>query len=73
MQYFQLQAKNFNETPKCWLLILAGCKYICSPAKLYLQPCQTYVWPAKWVIIYISIEQKIKMKITTDQHNSSYK
>ena len=51
MQYFQLQLKNFNKTPKCWLLILAGCKYICGPAKFHLQPCQTYVWPSKWVII----------------------
>ena len=47
MQYFQLQTKNFNETPKYWLLILAGCKYISGPAKFHLQPCQTYVWPAK--------------------------
>ena len=51
MQNFQFQTKNLNETPKCWLLILAGCKYICGP----LQPCQTYVWPAKWVIILIFI------------------
>ena len=51
MQDFQLQTKNFNKTPKCWLLISAGYKYICSPAKFHLQPCQTYVWPAKWVII----------------------
>ena len=50
-QYFQLQTKNFNETPECWILILAGCKYICGPAKLHLQPRQTYVWPAKWVIM----------------------
>ena len=54
MQYFQLQTKNFNEPPKCWILILAGCKYICGPAKFHLQPCQTYVWPAKWVIINLS-------------------
>ena len=51
MQYFQLQTKNFNETPKCWLLILVGCKYICGLAKFHLQPCQTYVWPTKWVIL----------------------
>ena len=41
MQYFQLQTKNFNETRKRWLLILAGCKYICGPAKFHLQLCQT--------------------------------
>ena len=27
MQYFQLRIKNFNKIPKCWLLILAACKY----------------------------------------------
>ena len=53
MQDFQLQTKNSDETPECWLLILAGCKYICGPAKFQLQPCQTYIWPAKWVIICI--------------------
>ena len=51
MQYFQLHSKNFNATQKCWLLILAGCRYICCPTKFHLQPCQTYVWPPKSVII----------------------
>ena len=45
--------KTFNYKPKISVkpqntdLISAGCKYICGPAKFHLQPCQTYVWPAK--------------------------
>ena len=42
--------KKFGMCTKCWLLILVGCKYICAPAKFDFQPCQTYVWLAKWVI-----------------------
>ena len=35
MQYFQLQTKNFNETPKCWLLFIFAARQssICNHAK----------------------------------------
>ena len=71
MQDFQLQTKNFNKTPKCWLLILAGCKYICGPAKFHLQPCQTYVWPAKWVIIYFYIQCSKLVDLKDFRENSA--
>ena len=45
--------QKFQLNPKILTLILAGCKYICGPARFHLQPCQTYVWPAKWVIIMV--------------------
>ena len=43
--------QKFQWNPKMMTFDFSGLQNICGPAKFHLQPCQTYVWPSKWVII----------------------
>ena len=58
---FISKANILTKTSKYWQLILAGCKYICGPAKFHLQLCQIYVWLSKWVIISVNYDFVIEI------------